>query len=187
MPFGKSASVAGRMLAANLGAEEAAQLVAEFPDRVAVAAFNSPAFVTVSGDPEPLEQIAHILASRGVFNRFLKVNYAFHSHHMGAAESGLLRAPGKVETSPAKLPMLGAIETYSQGGFGSGIEFCLQAECLAGHRLATAVMQPHAVQCQLAEQRAEQDRMVALLHSPLAAARAVGSLCRVIANLVLRH
>jgi len=49
------------------------------------------------------------------------------------------------------------------------------------------VVQPQAAQCQLAEQRAEQDRMVAFLRSRPAAARTVDSFCRVIANLMLGH
>ena len=99
----------GRMLAAGLNATEAEELVAGYPGQVAVAAFNSPNSVTLSGNAEPLEEIARALEARGIFNRFLQVKYAFHSHHMDAAKHDLLRALGAVETQPAKRPMLSTV------------------------------------------------------------------------------
>ncbi len=98
-----SAPHAGRMLAANLEAKQAEEYAAKFPGEVAIAAFNSPTSVTLSGDAAPLEEIARSLEGRGIFNRFLQVKYAFHSHQMDGAKEQLLGALGKMETSPAQM------------------------------------------------------------------------------------
>ena len=100
---------AGRMLAAHLDGEEAERLAAEFPGRVNVAAFNSPTSIAFSGEAEPLEQIARRLESGGVFNRFLQVNYAFHSFQMDGAKNEVLRALGKVDASPSCLPLYSSV------------------------------------------------------------------------------
>jgi acyl transferase domain-containing protein/thioesterase domain-containing protein/acyl carrier protein len=100
---------AGRMLAASLDAKQAVDIAADFPREVAVAAFNSPNSVTFSGEAAPLEKIAKKLEARGVFNRFLQVKYAFHSHQMNAVKDELLRALGRVETTPAQLKICSTV------------------------------------------------------------------------------
>jgi acyl transferase domain-containing protein/thioesterase domain-containing protein/acyl carrier protein len=99
----------GRMLAAALDEDQAEELAASYPGAVAVAALNSPDSVTFSGEAEPLEQIARTLESRQVFNRFLEVKYAFHSHQMDAVKDDLLRALGKVVTQPTQLKMFSTV------------------------------------------------------------------------------
>ncbi|HWY77005.1 MAG TPA: acyltransferase domain-containing protein, partial [Verrucomicrobiae bacterium] len=99
----------GRMLAVALSADEAKQLVAKNPNQLAIAAFNSPASMTLSGDGAVLEEIARSLEARGTFCRFLQVNYAFHSRQMDPIKEELLRSLGQIELSPAKLPMLSTV------------------------------------------------------------------------------
>jgi acyl transferase domain-containing protein len=67
---GRCMSVApnGRMLAASLNMEQAKELVAGHGDRIAVAAFNSPNSVTLSGEQAILEGIAQSLEQRFVFS-----------------------------------------------------------------------------------------------------------------------
>ena len=67
------------MLAVGLSMLEAEQAIQGYEDRVSVAAINSPSSATLSGDPQALEQISQALDAKGVFCRFLRVNYAFHS------------------------------------------------------------------------------------------------------------
>jgi acyl transferase domain-containing protein/thioesterase domain-containing protein/acyl carrier protein len=100
-----SAPDTGRMLAASLNAEQAQQIAAKYRGQVVIAAYNSPNSVTFSGEPAPLEKIAELLDEQGVFNRFLLVNYAFHSSQMDPAKAGLLSALGQVETSRAQIPI----------------------------------------------------------------------------------
>jgi acyl transferase domain-containing protein/NADPH:quinone reductase-like Zn-dependent oxidoreductase/thioesterase domain-containing protein/acyl carrier protein len=104
-----SAPDGGRMLAASLDAKHAREIAANFLREVTVAAFNSPNSVTFSGEVAPLEKIAKTLEARGVFNRFLQVKYAFHSHQMDAVKDELLRALGRVETAPAQLKIFSTV------------------------------------------------------------------------------
>ena len=69
----------GKMLAVTMPPAEAAALVAEFPGRVSVAAFNSPTDLTLAGVTADLETIAARLTAQDVFNAFLKVDVPFHS------------------------------------------------------------------------------------------------------------
>ena len=69
----------GRMLAAGVSPDDAANILAPYGDRIALAAVNGPSSVTLSGESGPLEEIAGRLEARGVFCRFLRVRYAFHS------------------------------------------------------------------------------------------------------------
>jgi acyl transferase domain-containing protein/thioesterase domain-containing protein/acyl carrier protein len=95
----------GRMLAAGLNATRAQHIAAGYPGQVVIAGYNSPNSVTFSGEQASLNQIAQALDERGIFNRFLQVNYAFHSRQMDPAKAGLLLSLGQVETSPAQLPI----------------------------------------------------------------------------------
>ena len=104
-----NAAPGGRMLAAGLDAQRAGELAADFPGEVAVAAVNSPNSVTFSGEAGPLQKIAGTLETRGVFNRFLQVKYAFHSHQMEPIKDELLQVLGRVETSPAQLKIFSTV------------------------------------------------------------------------------
>ena len=95
----------GRMLAAGLNATQARHIAAGYAGQVVIAGFNSPRSVTFSGEQGSLNQIAQSLDERGIFNRFLQVNYAFHSRQMDGAKAGLLRSLGRVEISPAQIPI----------------------------------------------------------------------------------
>jgi malonyl CoA-acyl carrier protein transacylase len=81
----KSASGArGAMLAAGMSLEEAQALIdlPQFKGRVAVAASNSPASVTLSGDADAIEEARQTLVGQKKFARALQVDTAYHSHHM---------------------------------------------------------------------------------------------------------
>jgi acyl transferase domain-containing protein/thioesterase domain-containing protein/acyl carrier protein len=99
----------GRMLAANLNAEEAHRVTAPFKGRVVVAALNSPTSVTLSGEPESLRKIAAELDSRGIFNRFLLVNYAFHTRQMNPVKRHLIESLGTVETTSTHIPLYSTV------------------------------------------------------------------------------
>jgi acyl transferase domain-containing protein/NADPH:quinone reductase-like Zn-dependent oxidoreductase/thioesterase domain-containing protein/acyl carrier protein len=111
-----SAPDTGRMLAASLDEQQAVELAAGYPGQIAVAAINSPNSVTFSGDSGPLRQIAGVLESRGIFNRLLQVQYAFHSHQMDAVKDELLAALGRVETSPARIKLFSTVTGRETAG-----------------------------------------------------------------------
>lgn len=76
--------IKGAMLAVGTSIEDAMELceMEEFAGRVNVAASNSSASVTISGDEDAIEELQVILNDEKKFNRRLKVDQAYHSKHM---------------------------------------------------------------------------------------------------------
>jgi hybrid polyketide synthase/nonribosomal peptide synthetase ACE1 len=74
----------GAMLAVGASWEEAQQLVSspDFKGRLAVAAHNSPASITLSGDADATMEAKAYFEGQKKFARLLKVDTAYHSHHM---------------------------------------------------------------------------------------------------------
>ncbi len=86
----------GGMLAVGLSPDEACKLI-EGHDGVSIGAVNGPQMLTLSGDLAPLGQIAEMLEARGVFNRPVKVEVAYHSHHMEPIEGIMLESLAHVQ------------------------------------------------------------------------------------------
>jgi hybrid polyketide synthase/nonribosomal peptide synthetase ACE1 len=76
--------ISGSMMAVGTSVEDAQELCdePEFQGRVSVAAINSPVSVTLSGDQDAIEEMKIILDDEKKFARVLKVDKAYHSHHM---------------------------------------------------------------------------------------------------------
>ncbi|KIL88416.1 polyketide synthase [Fusarium avenaceum] len=74
----------GGMLAAGISWAEAQKLVNldMFKGRLSVAAHNSPASVTLSGDADAIAEAQQLLKESSKFARLLRVDTAYHSHHM---------------------------------------------------------------------------------------------------------
>lgn len=74
----------GAMLAVGTSQEDAEELCndPEFKGRVSLAACNSPSSVTLSGDEDAITDIAAVYENENKFVRRLKVDKAYHSHHM---------------------------------------------------------------------------------------------------------
>lgn len=74
----------GGMIAAGTSLEDARELceLPAFEGRVSVAAYNSDSSVTLSGDLDAIEEVKEVLDDEKMFNRQLKVDTAYHSHHM---------------------------------------------------------------------------------------------------------
>lgn len=104
-----TASSRGRMLAVGLTPEEAEGTFRGQEDRVSLAAVNGPAAAVLSGDPEILDTISKELESRGVFARFLQVNYAFHSPQMEPVQGVLTAALEGIVAQQSVLPMISTV------------------------------------------------------------------------------
>ncbi|KAF4872571.1 Highly reducing polyketide synthase ACRTS2 [Colletotrichum siamense] len=83
----RDSKLKGAMVAVGVGKDEAEKLVAEAlgdedRSKVTIAAVNSPASVTISGDQEAIETVQDLAEKRGLNPRRLKVSVAYHSHHM---------------------------------------------------------------------------------------------------------
>lgn len=87
----------GQMLAVGLTAAAAEDLIDSCRDRISVAAINSPGSVTLAGDGEVLAGLARQLEADGVFNRFLKVEIAYHSVQMEPLKDELLESLAGLE------------------------------------------------------------------------------------------
>ncbi|KAH7019596.1 beta-ketoacyl synthase domain-containing protein [Ilyonectria destructans] len=74
----------GAMLAVGTTQEDAEELCndEQFQGKVKLAACNSPASVSLSGDEEAIDEISVLFEDEGKFVRKLRVDKAYHSHHM---------------------------------------------------------------------------------------------------------
>ncbi|WP_433635345.1 type I polyketide synthase [Nocardia sp. CA-120079] len=71
--------VGGVMLAVAIGAGRAVDIVADFADRVSLAAVNGPSSTVLSGDVDAIGEIERLLSAEGVKTNRLRVSHAFHS------------------------------------------------------------------------------------------------------------
>jgi acyl transferase domain-containing protein len=75
----------GGMIAVGLGPKDAEERISRVQSgKVVVACINSQASVTVSGDLVAIQELEEQLQAEGVFARRVKVQAAYHSHHMQA-------------------------------------------------------------------------------------------------------
>ncbi|KAI8944142.1 hypothetical protein F4801DRAFT_600379 [Xylaria longipes] len=83
----KTSKTVGGMAAIGLGAEDTKKFL---PERVVVACENSPTSTTISGDADQIKRaLENIKAAQpDAFARALKVEMAYHSHHMAALSEG---------------------------------------------------------------------------------------------------
>jgi acyl transferase domain-containing protein/NAD(P)-dependent dehydrogenase (short-subunit alcohol dehydrogenase family)/acyl carrier protein len=116
----------GRMLAAGITPEEARQLIAPYHEHLSLAAVNSPASVTLSGEARPLEEIACVLERRQVFCRFLQVQYAFHSAQMDPVREELLVSLRGLQPRRAILPLFSTVYGRRIDGPEMGPEYWWQ-------------------------------------------------------------
>src|SRR5579875_6646 len=113
----------GRMLAAGITPEEAQQRIAPYGERLSLAAVNSPISVTLSGEAGPLEEVARMLDRRGVFCRFLQVQYAFHSAQMDPVREELLASLQGIQPRKARLPLFSTVQGRRIDGPEMGPEY----------------------------------------------------------------
>jgi acyl transferase domain-containing protein/NADPH:quinone reductase-like Zn-dependent oxidoreductase len=87
----------GAMLAVELGEAQIATLLGQIHTGLAsIACLNSPTSTTVSGDESAILELAQILSRLDVFHRLLKVDVAYHSHHMRMVADQYLQALGQI-------------------------------------------------------------------------------------------
>ncbi|THY17835.1 hypothetical protein D6D00_08357 [Aureobasidium pullulans] len=85
---------AGGMIASGLSYDEAVEFCGrpQFNGRLSVAASNSPSSVTLSGDLDSIEEAKQELVALDVFARPLRVDTAYHSHHMQRCSDAYLQS-----------------------------------------------------------------------------------------------
>ena len=89
--------IKGAMLSVGLSEAEISDLIAHLHRGiVSVACVNSPHNITISGDEAAILEIEQTLKRLGVFNRKLKVDTAYHSHHMQTVAQQYLSSMGTI-------------------------------------------------------------------------------------------
>ncbi|PYH76605.1 polyketide synthase A [Aspergillus uvarum CBS 121591] len=88
----RCSSRAGAMMAVSLSYTEATHFCTQplFRGRIVVAASNSPTSVTLSGDRDAIFEAKVQFDNSNTFSRILRVNVAYHSHHMRACADAYL-------------------------------------------------------------------------------------------------
>jgi hybrid polyketide synthase/nonribosomal peptide synthetase ACE1 len=130
---GAPASVTGAMLAAGTSFEDAAGLVEleSLHGRIVVAASNSPESVTLSGDSDAIEEAKQILDDEGKFARLLKVDKAYHSHHMIPSSQPYIDTMKKVRVHVQQPPTTGEYPIWVSSVLGDAIEGVTASELSA--------------------------------------------------------
>ncbi|KAH6979108.1 polyketide synthase [Fusarium venenatum] len=130
----------GSMMAVGLSYEEASIFCEEnFPGLVDVAASNAPASTTLSGDKASIEEAKVLLDQQGTFARVLRVDTAYHSHHMHPCAEPYLDL---LQTAKVKaLPGNDSCEWYSSV-LGERIDASLHGEALAGEYWVENMINP---------------------------------------------
>lgn len=97
-----SPDLTGSMMAVGASAEQAQKWLDELTEgKCVVACVNSPSSVTISGDEAGIDELAAKLKEREIFARKLKVDTAYHSHHMLAVKDPYTKALATMKTRQA--------------------------------------------------------------------------------------
>ncbi|PYI12323.1 putative polyketide synthase [Aspergillus sclerotiicarbonarius CBS 121057] len=91
---------AGAMCAIGLGETDCANMLERYQGRVVLAAVNSPSSCTLSGDVDGIQSIVAECNENGTFCRALRVDMAYHSHHMLPLAPAYERAMNAVNVRP---------------------------------------------------------------------------------------
>ncbi|KAL5442460.1 hypothetical protein PMIN06_009005 [Paraphaeosphaeria minitans] len=114
----------GAMLAVGLDEDDVSIHIQNLTKgTVSVACANSPQNTTVSGDEEAIDELAAALSALDVFNRRLRVDAAYHSHHMRDVVEDYKGLMGLLESkAPPNAPaFFSTVDvTEKDGGFNAG-------------------------------------------------------------------
>jgi zearalenone synthase (highly reducing iterative type I polyketide synthase) len=79
----KAPNIRGSMMAVGLGPDAAQEHIDRVTGgKVVIACVNSPSSVTISGDETGIDELLAVLKLNNIFARKLRVQNAYHSHHM---------------------------------------------------------------------------------------------------------
>ncbi|KAL2850218.1 hypothetical protein BJY01DRAFT_261657 [Aspergillus pseudoustus] len=133
---GKLLGMRGGMIAVGLSRSDAEAYIHQLTSgKVVVACVNSPSNVTVSGDIDAIDELQVLLDADGVFARKLKVDTAYHSHHMVLAMEGYLDRLSEMQTNTGPLDEVMFVSSVTGGPV-------LQAEELDASYSVTNAVQP---------------------------------------------
>lgn len=89
----------GAMLAVSLDEKEASKYISQTRyGLLSVACVNGPSSTTISGDEAAILEVSEELNKKSIFNRRLRVDTAYHSHHMQKVADEYLQSLDKLES-----------------------------------------------------------------------------------------
>jgi acyl transferase domain-containing protein len=106
----------GAMAVVLAGESRVAPVLAAHPGRLAIAAFNAPEIVVLSGDEPSLAVALATLASQGIQSQRLGVTHAFHSPWMDPVTAPFERFCASIAAQAPKLPMVTSLTGARMGG-----------------------------------------------------------------------
>ncbi|KAH0524691.1 hypothetical protein TsFJ059_007167 [Trichoderma semiorbis] len=98
IPF-RASKLKGGMMVVGMSTEEVSTYLARINKSAQIACINSPRSITISGQAEAIEFIAHDLRQKNIFNRVLNVKVAYHSSHMKLVEDDYVAALDEIVSS----------------------------------------------------------------------------------------
>tara|TARA_R100000027_G_scaffold7932_4_gene6004 strand:- start:27724 stop:33774 length:6051 start_codon:yes stop_codon:yes gene_type:complete len=105
----------GTMLAVGLPEDQMEPYLIGFPG-VSIAAVNSFQSVTLSGDQKSLESISSHLKEQEIFNKFLRVEVAYHSPQMDPLREEILAVLETLDPKPPNLPLYSTVSGNRSDG-----------------------------------------------------------------------
>lgn len=108
----------GRMTAVGISGAETQALIDELGlvHGIAMAGANSHRGATVAGDPALLDILEAALEERGIFNRRLNLDYAFHGPAMDSIEDGILQSLADLTLHDSHIPFYSTVVGQVQSG-----------------------------------------------------------------------
>ncbi|GAA2042512.1 hypothetical protein GCM10009839_51610 [Catenulispora yoronensis] len=147
----------GGMLSLALPVDAVRERIAEFGDRVSVAAINGASATVVSGEPQALEEIKAAAEAEDIRARMVPVDYASHCAQIDALETEIKRVLAGISPAATRIPMISAMSgewlrgpeadaDYWYASLRSPVEFDRAIRTLAGSGHRTFVeVSPHPV------------------------------------------
>jgi len=99
----------GGMLAVGISLEQCQELLELTDNKVSIAAINGPASITLAGESKSLEALSTYLTATNEFNRFLKVEVAYHSHFMDTLKPELREKLAHLNPSMPNIPLYSTV------------------------------------------------------------------------------
>jgi acyl transferase domain-containing protein/acyl carrier protein len=99
----------GSMLAVGLSADQAKALIEDKTDLISIAAVNGATAITLSGNSDALASVAQTLTEKEIFNRFLRVEVAYHSPQMDLLKEEMIDALSDIKPQTPDIPLYSTV------------------------------------------------------------------------------
>ncbi|MDT0378445.1 type I polyketide synthase [Streptomyces sp. DSM 42041] len=106
----------GRMLAVDLGLEDARKALDGFEDVVSLAVNNGPSSCVLSGDGDAVLMLRELLEADGTFCRLVNVDYASHCHHMDELTDELIEELRPLAPRSSGTAMMSTVRVREMAG-----------------------------------------------------------------------